>query len=62
MKIEIVNELHRKLSPGLIKAIYKAAHNLDTNLVIINDAKWNWADIALFENNDCIDWNYYVNE
>jgi DNA-binding winged helix-turn-helix (wHTH) protein len=58
--MKLVNDLGYRLSPQLIKAIYRKAYQLDANVVIINKAKWNWADIAMFEDEDCIDWHIYV--
>ena len=59
--MKMVNDLGFRLSPTLIKAIYRKAYNLEATEIVVNKAKWNWADISLFDGNDCIDWHISIN-
>lgn len=44
------------LGTDLIKKIYARAYRLDANVIIVNNAKYNrYAEIELFEDEDCID-------
>lgn len=53
--------LSGNLGNDLIKAIYSEAYKLEANEIIVNVSKYNkWADIALFEGNDCICWHIIV--
>ena len=56
----MVNDLQFRLSENLIKAIYRKAYKLDADTIVINKAKYNWADIALFEGENCIDWHISI--
>lgn len=49
------------LGNELIKSIYAVASRLDANYVVVNMARYNkYAEIDLFNGNDCIDWGYPV--
>ena len=49
------------LGKDLIKAIYYTAYKLEANYVVVNKARYNrYAEVELYENNDCIDWSYGI--
>lgn len=49
------------LGKDLIKAIYSVAGRLDANYVVVDKARYNkYAEISLFEDNNCIDWDYPI--
>ena len=49
------------LGKDLIKAIYKVAGKLDADYVVVDKARYNkYAEISLFEDNNCIDWAYTI--
>ena len=59
-KVKLTNDLCYKLSPELIKAIYRKAYLLDATEVVVNKAKWDWADLNLYDGNDCIAEHLYA--
>ena len=58
--MKIVNDLCFKMSPQLIKNIYREAYRLEATSVKINKAKWNQADVTMFEDDDCIEWHIKI--
>ncbi len=58
--MKIVNDLCFKMSPQLIKNIYREAYRLEATKVEVNKAKWNWADVTMFEGDDCIEWHINI--
>lgn len=59
-KLQLTN-LVGNLGNDLIKEIYRVAYRLDATKVIVKSGKYNrYAVVELFENDDCIDWNYTV--
>ena len=49
------------LGKDLIKAIYKVAGKLDADYAVVDKARYNkYAEISLFEDNNCIDWAYTI--
>lgn len=62
MKIKLENlSTVSFLGKDLIKAIYSTCKKLDANYVIVNVAKYNkYAEVDLFNNDDCIDWAYPI--
>lgn len=62
MKIELENLSNVSfLGKDLIKEIYATCNKLDANYVVVNKAKYNkYAEVALFNANDCVDWGYPI--
>ena len=55
------NNLSGIIGKELIKEIYSTAYRLEADEIVVNKAKYNkYADIALFQGNDCIDWHIIV--
>ena len=49
------------LGKDLIKAIYSTAYRLEANYVVVNKARYNmYAEVELYENDNCIDWKYGI--
>lgn len=59
-KIEFTN-LVGNLGNDLIKKIYTIAYNLDATKVIVKSGKYGkYAICELFEDGNCIEWNYTI--
>ena len=53
--------LSRNLGSDLIKAIYSAAYRLEADEIVVNKSIYGrYADVALFDGGNCIEWHYIV--
>ena len=55
----VVENVYR-LSPELLRQIYKLAHKLGADRVVVEEGRWKYAEVTLFEGNNCIEWNIPV--
>lgn len=60
IKIRKLDESIGICSPELVSEIYRIAKKLEADFVQVEYADWNYAEVTLFEGNDCIDWGMPV--